>query len=83
MRRDLLSGLIELLEAGDREGVVTTFMTDIVKMPATELDLIRGTASWQGRIAAAHTIPREMRIAMTINQTSHASPPCGSRRCCS
>jgi pimeloyl-ACP methyl ester carboxylesterase len=59
----LLERLVELLAAGDREGVVTTFLTNIVKMPAADLDSVRDTAGWPGRIAAAHTIPREMRIA--------------------
>jgi pimeloyl-ACP methyl ester carboxylesterase len=59
-------GLVErlqaLLDAGDREGVVTTFLRDVVRMPADELDLMRRDPSWEGRLAGAHTIPRELRI---------------------
>lgn len=61
------SGLIERLEAllaaGDREGVVTTFLRDVVRMPADELEAVRADPSWEGRLTAAHTIPRELRIA--------------------
>lgn len=60
-------GLIErlqtLLAAGDREGVVTTFLRDVVRMSADELDRVRRDPSWERRLAAAHTIPRELRIA--------------------
>ena len=61
------SGLIERLEAllaaGDREGVVTTFLREVVRMPADELEAVRGDPSWDGRLIAAHTIPRELQIA--------------------
>jgi pimeloyl-ACP methyl ester carboxylesterase len=61
------AGLIERLEAllaaGDREGVVTTFLREVVRMPADELDAVRRDPSWAGRLMAAHTIPRELRIA--------------------
>lgn len=60
-------GLIERLEAllaaGDREGVVTTFLREVVRMPANELEAVRSDPSWDGRLMAAHTIPRELRIA--------------------
>lgn len=60
-------GLIERLEtllaAGDREGVVTMFLREVVRMPAAELEAVRGDPSWEGRVMSAHTIPRELRIA--------------------
>jgi pimeloyl-ACP methyl ester carboxylesterase len=59
----LIDRLQTLLAAGDREGVVTTFLRDVVRMPADELDLMRRDPSWDGRLAGAHTIPRELRIA--------------------
>jgi pimeloyl-ACP methyl ester carboxylesterase len=59
-------GLIERLEAllaaGDREGVVMTFLSDVVRMPADELEAARADPSWEGRLMAAHTIPRELRM---------------------
>jgi pimeloyl-ACP methyl ester carboxylesterase len=60
-------GLIErlghLLAAEDREGVVATFLQEVVRMPPAELDVVRADPSWEARVAAAHTIPRELRIA--------------------
>jgi len=50
-----------LLDAGDREGVVTTFFGETVRMPASELARLRSLPNWPARVAAAHTIPRELR----------------------
>ena len=49
------------LDAGDREGAVTTFMQDIVRVPPHEMEILRAAPSWPARIAAAHTILRELR----------------------
>jgi pimeloyl-ACP methyl ester carboxylesterase len=60
-------GLIERLEAlladDDREGVVRTFLSEVVRMPPAELEAMQRDPSWAGRVGAAHTIPRELRIA--------------------
>jgi pimeloyl-ACP methyl ester carboxylesterase len=57
--------VIERLEAllgdGDRVGVLTTFLTEIVLMPPTEQEMLRSLPNWPARVAAAHTIPRELR----------------------
>jgi pimeloyl-ACP methyl ester carboxylesterase len=50
-----------LLAKGDRVGVVKTFFTSIVHMPASELAALEALPNWPGRVAAAHTLPREMR----------------------
>jgi pimeloyl-ACP methyl ester carboxylesterase len=50
-----------MVDAGDRDGAVSTFFRDIVKMPDHELELQRSLPVWKARVAAAHTIPREMR----------------------
>jgi pimeloyl-ACP methyl ester carboxylesterase len=52
--------LMELLEAGDREGVVETFMTEVPRVPAAQLALMKTLPAWAGRVAAAHTIVREL-----------------------
>lgn len=49
------------LAAGDREGVVTSFFTDVLQFDEAGLARTRGLASWPGRVAAAHTIPREVK----------------------
>jgi pimeloyl-ACP methyl ester carboxylesterase len=59
----LVERLAALLTAGDREGVVSAFLGEVVRMPADELDMVRRQPTWQARVAAAHTIPRELRIA--------------------
>lgn len=50
-----------LLDQGDRAGVVTAFLTEIVRMPISEVRMLQSQPSWSGREAAAHTIPRELR----------------------
>ncbi len=50
-----------LLDAGDREGVVVTLIRDFVRVPALDIEHLRSLPAWAGRVAAAHTIPREMR----------------------
>ncbi|CAN5580846.1 alpha/beta hydrolase [soil metagenome] len=56
---DVSTRLHALLSAGDREGVVTTFMREIVGMPDHEFKRFRASPAWPARIAAAHTLPRE------------------------
>lgn len=61
-------GFIDRLEAllaeGDREGVLTTFIREVIQMPAHEFEIFRASPGWASRIAAAHTLPRELRAQM-------------------
>lgn len=61
-------GLIERLEAllavGDREGMLTTFLREVVRMPDETYQIFRASPAWPGRVAAAHTLPREARAHM-------------------
>lgn len=50
-----------LLDAGDRDGVVASFMLEVAQVPAEQVQTMRAAPSWQGRVAAAHTILREGR----------------------
>jgi pimeloyl-ACP methyl ester carboxylesterase len=61
----LIERLNELMAQGDREAVVSTFLSEVVRMRPDELDVVRRDASWGARLAAAHTIPRELRLADT------------------
>lgn len=54
------SRMESLLAAGDRDGVVTTFMREIAQVPPHELEKLRSVPAWRGRAAAAHTILREI-----------------------
>jgi pimeloyl-ACP methyl ester carboxylesterase len=58
-------GLVERLEAklaaSDREGVLTTFFTEVVQVPPAQLQVMQKLPAWSARVAAAHTIVREVR----------------------
>jgi pimeloyl-ACP methyl ester carboxylesterase len=58
-------GVVERLQAlhdaGDREGLVVAFSTGVVRVPPAQLELMRSLPSWEGRLAAAHTLVREVR----------------------
>jgi pimeloyl-ACP methyl ester carboxylesterase len=56
----VLETLTERLAAGDRDGVVAAFLSEVVRMPPGELAALRREPSWADRVAAAHTIPREL-----------------------
>jgi pimeloyl-ACP methyl ester carboxylesterase len=58
---EVVTRIQALLDAGDREGAVFTFMQDIVRVPPREMVMLRSAPSWPARIEAAHTILREMR----------------------
>lgn len=57
-------GLEERLEAllveGNREAVVETVFRELLAMPEEELRAMREQPAWQARVAAAHTMVREL-----------------------
>jgi pimeloyl-ACP methyl ester carboxylesterase len=59
--REVVNRIQALIDAGDREGAVITFMQDIAHVPPHEMEILRSAPNWPARIAAAHTILREMR----------------------
>lgn len=59
----VLERLEALLAGGRREAVVEGFFRQVALMGDGELQMLRSLPSWPARIAAAHTIPREMRSA--------------------
>lgn len=52
----------EMADSGDRDGAVSAFFREIVKMPEQELEMLRSLPVWKARVAAAHTIAREMTL---------------------
>jgi hypothetical protein len=56
----IMSKLQALLDAGDRDGVVTTFMGEIAQVRPNDLKLLQSLPAWKARVAAAQTIPREL-----------------------
>jgi pimeloyl-ACP methyl ester carboxylesterase len=57
--------LLERLEAGDPDGLLATFMTEVVGMPPADLAAYRADPIWPVRVAAAGTIPRELEAERT------------------
>jgi pimeloyl-ACP methyl ester carboxylesterase len=41
--------------------VLTTFVREVLHMPDDAYQLFRSSAAWPARLAAAHTLPRELR----------------------
>jgi pimeloyl-ACP methyl ester carboxylesterase len=58
---EVIERLEELLKAGDRDGVVVTTMREVAGLPPETVEHMRSQPAWQARVAAAHTIPRELR----------------------
>lgn len=53
--------LQRLLDAGDREEVLTTFYWEVVELVPDEIEQLKASAAWPARLGLAHTLPREMR----------------------
>jgi pimeloyl-ACP methyl ester carboxylesterase len=58
-----LARLEALLATGDRERVVGTFLGEVARVPPAQIDVMRAQPAWAARVAAAHTIPREIAAA--------------------
>jgi pimeloyl-ACP methyl ester carboxylesterase len=54
-----------LLQAGDRDAVISTMFRDLVGMPQEEVEYLRSLPAWQERVKAAYTVPRELRADET------------------
>jgi pimeloyl-ACP methyl ester carboxylesterase len=58
-------GVIERLQTalnrGDREALLSAFITEIVGARPDQLERLRSMPSWEARLAAAHTLVREVR----------------------
>jgi pimeloyl-ACP methyl ester carboxylesterase len=58
---DLLAKLDSLLASGRPEDALEVFCRDIARMSEDEIRRIKEAPSWPARVAAAHTVPREVR----------------------
>jgi pimeloyl-ACP methyl ester carboxylesterase len=61
---ELPERLDALLAKGDHEGVLVESYRAIVGLSAEEIDHVRSQSAWPNRVAAAHTVPRELRAAL-------------------
>jgi pimeloyl-ACP methyl ester carboxylesterase len=50
-----------LLATGDRDGVVEALFRGVEDMSDEDMAAFKAAASWPGRVAAAHTVTREIR----------------------
>jgi pimeloyl-ACP methyl ester carboxylesterase len=50
------------LARGEREAALLTFFREVVQAPEPQIEMLRAHPAWPGRIAAAHTLAREMRV---------------------
>ena len=61
-------GFLERLErsmkADDREAVVSSFLSEIVRLTPEELAMFRETEQWENELKTAHTLPRELQAAV-------------------
>ncbi|MGM0385091.1 MAG: alpha/beta fold hydrolase [Actinomycetota bacterium] len=62
---ELVTRMQALLDDGDRAGVVELMMREVVLMPEDELASLRSQPAWPSRVAAAHTLPRELGAVRT------------------
>ena len=59
----MVAGDRAVVSPDQREELLLTWFRDVLQMPAAELALLRSAPSWRGRIAAAHTLLREIDAA--------------------
>jgi pimeloyl-ACP methyl ester carboxylesterase len=62
-----------LLAAGDRDGVVEALFRAVEDMSDEDMAAFRAAPSWPGRVAAAHTVTREIRDEQTARLDSQVA----------
>ena len=60
---DVQKRMEALLAQGEREAVVEMTYTELLGLSEDELNTVRAQSSWPARVAAAHTVLREIRVA--------------------
>lgn len=66
----LLDRVDALVAAGDRDAAVTLFLSEGARVPPHELTLMKSLPAWSARVAAAHTIARELRAVDAYHMDS-------------
>jgi pimeloyl-ACP methyl ester carboxylesterase len=57
---DVMKRMDQLLAEGDRDGVVEALFRSVEDVSDEDMAALRSAPSWPGRVAAAHTLPREI-----------------------
>ena len=60
---DIPERLEDLLRRGERDALVEIFLREVVGVSEAELQALRRSSTWRVRLQAAHTLPREVRMA--------------------
>jgi pimeloyl-ACP methyl ester carboxylesterase len=63
---DVPAKLQALIDAGDDDGAVAMTFREIVGLSDEQVASMRGRPEWAGRLAAVHTLPRELRTEASI-----------------
>ena len=63
----IINKLQKLSDTGDHEGVLITFLQDMVGIPVREIEVMSSHPSWKGRVTSAHTILREISESPAID----------------
>lgn len=63
--RAVIESMQELLAKDQREAALECFFREVVRMPAHQLEVLRSMPVWAARVAAAHTVLREMQSPET------------------
>ncbi len=59
----IVEKLEELLQKDERDGLVELFLRVVVGCSAADVQSLRKSSTWKIRLQAAHTLPREVRMA--------------------
>lgn len=62
--RQVVDRITQMVAEGRREEALVKFMMDVVEVSDSDLQVLRSIPAWQARIAAVHTISREMKAIM-------------------
>ena len=70
-RPGALDSVRSQLEAGDKEGALTTFYRDIIAMISSEeIEMLRSLPVWQSRVALAPTIPHRTAPGVFVREVA-------------
>ena len=58
---EALGKMDDLLTKGDNDGILTVMMRDVAGKSSEEISQLRSQPTWIGRLANAHTVPREFK----------------------
>ena len=63
---EVVERLGALVAEGNREVALELFMREVLMMHEDDIEVIRAQPSWPARVAAVHTVPRELRAISEV-----------------